>query len=150
MLQEISDKAADPLHRSLEVNLETSVFLACLFGPVLAIIGAGMLFNAQHYLGMTREIMRSPALVFMIGHAALPSGLAKVLVHNIWVTDWPVLITILGWLGVIGGILRILMPQRIAAASHHAVANINVLRCAGLAWLLIGLLLSYFGFWSAQ
>ena len=39
------------------------------------------------------------------------AGMALVLTHNVWTADWPLLITLLGWLGVIGGAVRIIVPQ---------------------------------------
>ena len=41
----------------------------------------------------------------------MSAGLAVVLTHNVWVADWPVLITILGWLTAIAGAFRLLAPQ---------------------------------------
>ena len=41
----------------------------------------------------------------------MTAGLALVLTHNVWRADWPVIITILGWLAAIGGAVRIVMPQ---------------------------------------
>lgn len=130
--------------------METSLFLAKLIGPVIAIIGAAILFNPAQFRAVADEITGSPALVFVIGHIALPAGLATVLVHNVWVTGWPVLITMLGWLGVIGGAARILAPGRAAAAGQSIIARSAALRVAGCVWLLLGLVLSYFGYVSAR
>ena len=38
-------------------------------------------------------------------------GLAIVNLHNMWRADWRVIITVLGWLMMIGGIIRIVVPQ---------------------------------------
>ena len=40
------------------------------------------------------------------GKEGTRAGLAIVLVHNVWTFDWRVIITILGWLAVLGGIFR--------------------------------------------
>ena len=37
------------------------------------------------------------------------------LTHNVWTADWRVVITILGWLAVITGAIRIVCPQQAAA-----------------------------------
>lgn len=126
--------------------MDASIFLAKVIGPMLAVIGASILLNPKEFRGVAQEIMRSPALVFVIGHIALPAGIATVLVHNVWVLDWPVIITILGWAAAIGGAIRILAPQRASEVGREAIGKPGTLRIAGGVWLVIGLALSYFGF----
>jgi hypothetical protein len=126
--------------------MDVSFFLACLIGPMLTVIGTGMVCNPRPYHDLAQEIMQSPALVFVIGYAALPAGIATLLVHNVWVADWRVTITILGWLGVLGGAFRILMPLKAARTGHRLTANLSLLRGAGSVWLVLGLVLSYCGY----
>ena len=126
--------------------METSILLAKIIGPTLAAIGASIVLNATQFREVAQDIMRSPGLVFVIGHIALPAGIATVLVHNVWVAGWPVIVTILGWLAIVGGTIRILAPQRASAAGREALTNPRTLIIAGCVWLLIGLTLSYFGF----
>lgn len=124
--------------------LDTSLFLAKLLGPTLITIGAAIVISPAQFRELVRDIFRSPALVFIIGHIALPAGLATVLVHNLWVSDWRVIITILGWLGIISGAVRILAPWK--AAAGRTVMGRGALLGAGCLWMLLGLVLSYFGF----
>ena len=126
--------------------MQTSVFLAKLLGPFFLAVGAGLLFNGAAFRGIADEFLRSPALVFLAGLIVMPAALAIVLTHNVWTPGWPVLITILGWLGLIGGTLRLTMPQRATSIGrtlyrHHTFAN----AAAGL-WLAAGALLCFFGY----
>src|SRR2546430_5781594 len=57
------------------------------------------------------EFIRNRALMFIAGIITMPAGLAIVLTHNVWVADWRVLITVLGWLAAITGAFRIIAPQ---------------------------------------
>lgn len=52
-----------------------------------------------------------PALIGLSGLLSLLAGLAIVNLHNTWCADWRVIVTILGWLMTIGGIIRIVVPQ---------------------------------------
>jgi hypothetical protein len=45
------------------------------------------------------------------GLLSLLAGLAIVNLHNTWCADWRVIVTILGWLMTIGGVIRIIVPQ---------------------------------------
>ncbi len=91
--------------------MATSIFLAKLIGPVLLVVGIGLFVNAKTYRKLADEFLRSPALIYLSGVLLMTAGLALVLTHNVWRADWPLLITILGWLGVIGGAVRIIVPQ---------------------------------------
>ena len=73
-----------------------------------------MLLNAPVFLILVGQFLHSYALIFVAGLLSLTAGLAIVLSHNVWVGDWRVLITIFGWLGVIGGMVRIILPQKVA------------------------------------
>ena len=50
-------------------------------------------------------------LIYLSGVLSLLAGLAIVIAHNRWSGGWPVIITVLGWLMVIGGVIRIVVPQ---------------------------------------
>jgi hypothetical protein len=57
----------------------------------------------------------------VIGTFTLPLGLYIILTHNIWVRDWPVFITIVGWGWTIKATLYLLIPgfvQRVATADR--------------------------------
>jgi hypothetical protein len=42
-------------------------------------------------------------------------GLAIVYFHNRWTVSWPVLVTVMGWLSLVVGLLRMVFPTQIAA-----------------------------------
>ncbi|WP_331375195.1 hypothetical protein [Sinorhizobium chiapasense] len=50
-------------------------------------------------------------MFYLSGLLSLLAGLAIVNLHNRWQMDWRVIITVLGWLMTIGGIIRIVLPQ---------------------------------------
>lgn len=127
-------------------TMQTSLFLAKIIGPTFAVIGASILLNARGFQEIAAEFMRNPALVFLVGHIALPAGIATVLVHNVWVAGWPVIITIFGWLAIVGGALRILAPQRATNAGRKLLDKPHVLTIAGAFWLIIGAILCFFGY----
>ena len=90
--------------------MTTSKYIARLMGPVLLIIGIGMvmgmLTEGDGYSSLLKEFISSRALIFITGVLALVAGLAIVNAHNLWVRDWRVVITILGWLFILRGIMQ--------------------------------------------
>jgi hypothetical protein len=70
------------------------------------------------------------------------------LVHNVWVLGWPVIITILGWLAVIGGTVRILAPQGAGNAGRKLIARPHIITISGAVWFVTGAVLCFFGYVS--
>jgi len=126
--------------------MPTSLFLAKLIGPVCLVIGLALLINGAAFRALAGDFLNNPALMFLSGVITLPAGLAIVLTHNVWAGDWRILITILGWLAVIGGLIRILAPQRAVAVGRTMLANPSTLHISTGVYLLIGALLCFFGY----
>jgi hypothetical protein len=91
--------------------MDRSLFLARLVGPTLVAIALGMLINLGVYESMIAEALHTGILLYLSGLLSLLGGLAIVNLHNTWCADWRVIITVLGWLMTIGGIIRIVVPQ---------------------------------------
>jgi hypothetical protein len=126
--------------------MSTSIFLARLIGPTLLAIGIGMIVNREGYREMAREFLASRALIYLAGLLALVPGLAIVLTHNVWVADWRVLITLFGWLAVIGGVFRLLFPQEVTRIGSRMIAAQNYMTIGGAVVLVLGAVLSFYGF----
>ena len=128
--------------------MSTSIFLARLIGPVMALVGASLLVNEAAFRTMAAETLRSPALIFFSGMLLMPAGLAVVLSHNVWVMNWPVIITLLGWIAVISGAIRVFAPDRVTKIGKDVLDRKPFTTVAAAIWLAIGAVLSYFGFRS--
>src|ERR1700730_6615804 len=89
----------------------TSKTIAALLGPRLVASAISLLAN----LGTSRTIIeglsQSPALIMIAGYAAFVPGLAIVYFHNRWTGGWPVLVTVMGWLSLVVGLLRMVVPH---------------------------------------
>lgn len=124
--------------------MQRSIFLAKLIGPSLAAIGIALILNAETFRSMAQEFLRSYALIYLAGLLALAAGLAIVNTHNEWTADWRVVITIIGWLCVIGGIIRIVFPRVVETLGASMVtASTGWIVGEGLVLLALGAWLSY-------
>ena len=65
------------------------------------------------YLGKVIEMTEDRAFVISTGYVTLLMGLVTVILHNVWVANWKVVITILGWSTLIKGIMKIGFPEHI-------------------------------------
>jgi cytochrome bd-type quinol oxidase subunit 2 len=126
--------------------METSLFLAQLIGPVLIVIGVGLLLKKTEFREMATDFLSSRALIFVSGLLTLVTGLAIVLTHNVWEFNWPVIITILGWLSVFGGVFRILFPNSVQSVGTSMLDKPATMTVSGAIQIVLGLWLSYVGY----
>jgi hypothetical protein len=64
----------------------------------------------------------------------------------VWEWRWPVIITIFGWLSVIGGIFRIVFPDSVKSIGQSMLDKPAVMTGGGVAQGLIGAWLCYVGY----
>ena len=116
---------------------------AGLIGPTFAAMALGMLFNLGAFPALAEQISREPALIFVSGVLLFVAGLAIVRVHNLWSGGWPVLVTILGWLALIGGLIRILLPTKLAEIAAGFGQNTGLITASAIVLLVVGAFLSF-------
>jgi len=129
--------------------MSTSVFIARLLGPMFVLVGIALPLKTKMFQAILREFIGSPTLLYLAGFFGLLGGIALVLVHNVWVLDWRILITLLGWVTLVRAVVTIFRPDLIAAAGSKILTSRSIFMAAAAINLLIGLILSYFGYFSA-
>jgi len=120
-----------------------AVLIARLAGPLFVVIGLGILLNASFYTGMVVEAVHSPTLVYLSGVASLLAGVAILNAYRAWTASWRVAVTILGWLCVIGGIMRIVLPAIVTSLATTLYSGPTALMVAAVIVLILGAYLSY-------
>jgi hypothetical protein len=120
--------------------------IAALVGPTLVALGASTLINLGRLPNLVEQVAREPALIMVSGMLLFVTGLAIVRAHHHWRRDWSMLITLLGWLTLLGGLARILVPFRLADAMVSLGDQPVVELCAAIVVLLVGVFLSYKGY----
>jgi uncharacterized protein YjeT (DUF2065 family) len=126
--------------------MSAAAFTARLVGPLFVAIGLGVLINAPFYVGAIIEAVHSPTLVYLSGVATLLAGLAVVNTYRAWTADWRVIVTILGWIFVIAGILRIVLPELVTKLATTVFSGATALSITGAIVLVIGGFLSFKGY----
>lgn len=128
--------------------LAVSIMLAQIIGPLLVLMGLGILFNPTTFSLMIDELSNGKQylLLFVTGAINTLLGLMVVLSHNVWVWNWTVLITILGWATLIKGAITLLFPKAGMGISRFYQGKSSLLVVAALIVFVIGLVLSYYGY----
>ena len=121
-------------------------FIAQIIGLLFSIDAVGVLINTAIYRRMVEEFTESPALRYLGGILALFFGLFILNFNNAWTADWTVIITIIGWLSVVKGVLLIVFPKVYLNFSNWMRMGDAMMRYIGIIYLLLGLFLTFKGF----
>lgn len=126
--------------------METSIFLAKIFGLAYTVVGIGMIANKKYYHEMYDKMRTNSPVIYLGGILALVVGFLLVMHHNIWIESWIVIITIIGWLALIKGVLLLVIPEAFMDLTKSWFKNKNFFLLIGICALILGLILGYFGF----
>ncbi len=126
--------------------METSVFIARILGIFYLTAATGMILNRKFYRHFMEEFCGNPVIIFFSGMLALIIGLVIVLTHNKWEADWSVIITVIGWIGLIKGVWIIIFPNSITRVMRfYKEKEYSLLIHSTMAFIL-GVCLAFFGF----
>ncbi len=128
--------------------MDSSVFIARIFGLCYLILGAGLMFNRKAFQRIMEDFCKNAALVFLGGMFSLVIGVIITLTHNVWVANWTVMITIIGWAGFIKGIWMIVFPNTVPKFMQAYQKNESLLIVHSIVALIFGAVLTFFGFFA--
>ncbi len=95
--------------------MDTSIFLAKVFGVYLIVTGVAVPLRRKELLPAIAQLFDNRPLVYIMGVFAFVVGLLLVVSHNVWVAGWPVVLTILAWLVFLEAIAYLLLPFEVLA-----------------------------------
>jgi len=122
--------------------MELSLLIAKIFSAVYIASGIAVLLGSVDLDKIVDEFEKSSALTFVSGCVGIILGVILINYHNIWVKNWTVLITILSWLMLIGGIIVVIFPKSIPYFKGWTKRD----KLLGFFMVAFGLLMGYFGF----
>jgi len=122
-----------------------SLFLAQVIGLYLFLTALAMLVHQHRFKKTNTDLLNNQLLITLTGGILLILGLLIVVDHNVWVPDWPVLITIIGWIMLLTGLMRLFVPDAYVKMSKDMQGKlVYTLGC----WvrLFVGIYLIWAGF----
>jgi len=127
-----------------------TVFLSRLIGLYCILVAISMTVRKQSIVETITALVQNPPLLFLVGILTLIAGLAMVLAHNAWSGGAStVVVTIVGWITLIKGLLFLFLPQEVEAdlflRKLHYEQYFYVFMVISL---VIGIYLTYDGFVS--
>jgi len=120
-----------------------TLHLLVLIGVYELAAGVAGLAGRINWAAMLDEFERSPALSFITGFAVYILGGVLVLVHNIWTDVLAGIVSAVGWIAAIEGVLIMTVPGPLLAFSRRLVGNSRLISAFaavfGLILILLGL-----------
>lgn len=126
--------------------MTVSIFLAKALGFYLIFISIAYVLNKKKFIPLLMNMMNKPEIMLVTGIIALIMGILIVVSHNIWVKDWRVIITVIGWMALLKAINIILFPEFMINISTKWIQNNVAYYITFLFTFLIGSILLYIAY----
>lgn len=116
-------------------------------GVTFFAMGVGMLSNPKFIKDIVKDFLGSTVNVFFGGLACLAIGLPLVTFYNVWIWNASLIITFIGWLALLKGLMLVMFPvfttnmyKGILEKENKAYISYGV--------LAVGIILLYLGYLS--
>lgn len=123
--------------------MATSILIAKIAAVVYLSSGVALLNNNLNLEEAYRALQKSRMHTTYLGIFVLVLATLILTYHNLWVKDWTVLITIIGWVLLVEGACYILCPESLLALYKKLPQS---QMGWGIVTVVVGLFLGYFGF----
>jgi hypothetical protein len=127
--------------------MDTTLFLAGVWGPILFAIALGVFISPHHYKRVYRELEKDSLSALTFGIFAMSVGLAQICVHNVWDTTHQAIISFLGWGALVKGATFVIIPK-FADKGGDWAADSKLLPSIGGLLLILGAYLSWIAYFS--
>lgn len=126
-----------------------TMFLSRLLGLCSILISVSMVAHKHATVETMTALVHNPPLLLIVGMIGLIAGLAIVLGHSIWSGGvLPVIVTLVGWLILIRGLLLLFLPPEAAVGLFGGLRFERVFYLYVGISFIIGVYLTYGGFSS--
>ena len=125
-----------------------TIFLSRLIGLYFILAIPSLMIHWQTTVESAGALLRNEPLLLVTSLFTLIAGIAMVLAHNIWSGGTQaVLVTLVGWVTLIEGLLFLLLPAGVEANYVAAAFSQPLFFCLSMTpALLIGIYLTWRGF----
>lgn len=123
--------------------MDISIFLAKFWGWYLIIFFVVLSFNPKR-IKQIFDDMKDQKFAILAAFLAIIVGLINILLHNIWEADWRLIITLIGWLALLLGLLLLSFPKWVVNGLVYL--NIKLVQVFYILLLLAGIFLLNMGY----
>ncbi len=130
--------------------MASTIFLAKVIGWYFVILGLFLIARKQTMKAAIADLVPDSGLMVIIATITLLLGLLLVISHNVWVMGWPVIVTIIAWLVLISGLLRLFAPEVSVRLGQKWAGSPTSVIVAAIIYIIVGLYLLYKAYYKAH
>ena len=119
--------------------MEKSKSIAGIVGPTLIV----MVLSELKIWNPTLYDTQIAPIVYLSGVLLFIAGISIVRSHNIWVLGWQTSLTIIGWLAILLGLIRMFFPNSYTVQFKNNDFSLMI----EVALILFGVYLTYKAYW---
>jgi hypothetical protein len=116
--------------------MTNSKHIAKLLGPFLIAMVISEMINPRTW--DTVQVTQT----YLAGSLWLLGGLTIIRTHNHWSLNWSILITVIGWFAIAGGLSRMFFPEPV----QQGFGNNSIVLALQIILLVVGIVLSFKAF----
>lgn len=122
------------------------LFLAQLFGLYFIIVGVAVLIRKKSLMPTCRELIANKPVLLAIALLEIAAGLAIVIANPVISFDWVGLITLIGWMLLVEGVLYLTLPSKVVQKFTKNFSGGTWMTAGALVAVAAGAYLAYIGF----
>jgi len=129
--------------------METSLIIAKIIGVIYLAFGLGLIFNRAYYKQAFTKMMEDSTYTILSGFMAIILGFIVVEYHPGSTEDWTIIITIIGWIAIVKGILLLAIPKsfNVFQSIFEKNSSLNIMT---FFVFVFGLIFIYLGFFMTS
>lgn len=127
--------------------METSILIAKIIGLIYLSFGVGILLNGSFYKKEIPKLLENTAYLILGGFLAIIVGVLIIDNHNYWVKNWTIVITLIGWMALLKGIMLLAFPT-LVKLFEPLFKSENFYKFLGPLVLIFGLIFTYLGYFN--
>ncbi len=128
--------------------MEISILISKILSVGYLSFGLGVLLNQDYYKRELTKILDNSAILLYGGFMAIVFGFIIIEFHNTWHNDWTTIITIIGWIALIKGIILLAFPNLTQLYQKTIFHPDNLVKILVPLLFIMGILFGYFGFFN--
>ncbi len=126
--------------------MELTLFLTQVIGVYLVLIGLICIVKRKMMMQAMGDVITNKSLLYVIAIIELIAGISLVISHNIWVWNYAVIVTIVGWLMLVEALAYLALPYSWMKKIFRMFNTKGWYVGAGLAAVILGAYMVAIGF----
>lgn len=123
--------------------MDNSLFLAKFWGWYLIIFFLVLSLNPKRIKQIFNDLKDEKFLI-VSAFIAILVGLLNILFHNVWESNWKLIITVIGWMSLFMGLLLFIFPKQ--TVTWLVYANVKLIQLMYTLLFFIGVFLLNMGY----